>query len=159
TIHKALKKDGQLIVVDFIRIKGKSSDWILNHVRAGQDVVEKEITSAGFVKVNEEKKLGLKENYFVRFKKVEPKKKKEKQEKQQSKKQFGFNREVRPILLDNCFACHGPDKAKRKANLRLDTAEGGKAVVVPGKPDESELIKRITSDDPKMVMPPPKTGH
>src|SRR5437763_5821225 len=70
-----------------------------------------------------------------------------------------FNRDVRPILLDNCFACHGPDKAKRKADLRLDTADGGKAAVVPGKPEQSELIKRVTSDDPETLMPPPKTGH
>lgn len=70
-----------------------------------------------------------------------------------------FNRDVRPILSDACFACHGPDKAKRKADLRLDTAEGGKGVVVPGKPDESELIKRIVSHDDKHVMPPPKSGR
>src|SRR4051812_32781252 len=70
-----------------------------------------------------------------------------------------FNRDVRPILTDACFACHGPDKAKRKADLRLDTAEGGKAAVVPGKPGESELIKRVTSEDDETVMPPPKAGH
>src|SRR5260370_1110815 len=61
-----------------------------------------------------------------------------------------FAREVRPILSDNCFACHGPDDQKRKAGLRLDTREGafsklesGDAAIVPGKPDESELINRI----------------
>ncbi len=69
SIHKALKSGGQLIVIDFKRIPGKSSDWILNHVRAGQEVVEKEITEAGFKKVDEVKGL-LAENYFVRFEKV-----------------------------------------------------------------------------------------
>src|SRR5438105_258321 len=59
-----------------------------------------------------------------------------------------FNRDVRPILSDLCFTCHGPDKAKRKASLRLDTAEGGKTVVLPGKPADSELFQRITSADP-----------
>ena len=64
-----------------------------------------------------------------------------------------FAREVRPILSDNCFACHGPDDRARKANLRLDTREGAFAklesdalAIVPGKPDESELIQRIESD-------------
>src|SRR5580698_5653484 len=63
--------------------------------------------------------------------------------------QIDFNRDVRKVLSDNCFACHGPDKNKRKADLRLDTEEGllGKAghtgVVVPRKPDESELSRRV----------------
>jgi ubiquinone/menaquinone biosynthesis C-methylase UbiE len=73
TIHQALKPGGQVIVVDFHRIPGKSRDWVLGHVRAGQEVVEKEIISTGFKKVAEEKIAGLKENYFVRFVKVEPK--------------------------------------------------------------------------------------
>ncbi len=76
-----------------------------------------------------------------------------------------FNREVRPILSNRCFACHGPDAAKRKGlskPLRLDTEAGafadlgGYAAVVKGKPDESELIERVNSDDPDQVMPPPK---
>ncbi len=67
-----------------------------------------------------------------------------------------FNRDVRPILSDACFTCHGPDKAKRKADLRLDTREGAKSSVVPGKPDESELVQRLTSADPHKLMPPPK---
>ena len=59
-------------MVDFHRLPGKSRDWVLGHVRAGQEVVEKEIVAAGFKKIGEEKIPGLKENYFVRFRKVEP---------------------------------------------------------------------------------------
>lgn len=70
SVHKALKPGGQLVVIDFHRIPGKSSDWILGHVRAGQEVVEKEIAEAGFKKTGEAKGL-LEENYFVRFEKVE----------------------------------------------------------------------------------------
>src|SRR5688572_26063866 len=74
-----------------------------------------------------------------------------------------FNRDVRPILSDNCFACHGFDKAARKADLRLDTrevlytkTEDGPAPVVPGKPGDSGVFQRITSTDPDEVMPPAK---
>jgi Protein of unknown function (DUF1553)/Protein of unknown function (DUF1549)/Planctomycete cytochrome C len=69
-----------------------------------------------------------------------------------------FNRDIRPILSDACFQCHGPDKSKRKADLRLDSAAGNK-VVVSGKPAESELIRRITSADKDEVMPPPSSGR
>ena len=76
-----------------------------------------------------------------------------------------FNRDIRPILSDNCFACHGPDSAARKANLRLDHRElalaGGKSghpALVPVEPGKSELLKRITSKDPDELMPPPKSG-
>jgi mono/diheme cytochrome c family protein len=72
-----------------------------------------------------------------------------------------FNREVRPLLSDNCFACHGPDAAKREAGLRLDDreaallpAESGKVAIVPGKPDESELVRRILTTDGDDLMPP-----
>jgi predicted methyltransferase len=68
SIHEALRPGGQLIVIDFHRIEGKSREWVLNHVRAGQDVVVKEITSSGFKRVGEEKLL--QENYFVRFEKI-----------------------------------------------------------------------------------------
>ncbi len=72
-----------------------------------------------------------------------------------------FNRDVRPILSDHCFACHGPDKNRREADLRLDTREGligtqdAMGVVVPKKPDESELFRRILSEDSEQRMPPP----
>ena len=73
-----------------------------------------------------------------------------------------FNRDVRPILSENCFACHGPDKNKRKAELRLDMAEGGAFVdhkghfpLVAGKVDQSELFRRITSKKSDELMPPP----
>jgi hypothetical protein len=75
-----------------------------------------------------------------------------------------FNRDVRPILADNCFACHGPDQARRKANLRLDTEEGtfaerkGSRAVVPGSLDKSELYRRITAEDENERMPPPTSG-
>jgi predicted methyltransferase len=67
SIHDALRPGGQLILIDFHRIKGKSSEWIMGHVRAGQEVFVREITNAGFKVVGEEK--SLKENYFVRFEK------------------------------------------------------------------------------------------
>ena len=75
-----------------------------------------------------------------------------------------FNRDIRPILSDNCFFCHGPDKNKRKADLRLDTADGlhGKSgepgTVAPGKPGDSELFRRITSSDPEQKMPSAESG-
>ncbi len=72
-----------------------------------------------------------------------------------------FNRDIRPILSNHCFACHGPDEHDRKGKLRLDTEEGALRsgdigdALVPGKPDDSEIIHRIFSDDPEDVMPPP----
>ena len=74
-----------------------------------------------------------------------------------------FNRDVRPILSDKCFECHGPDAHERKGDLRLDVEEAAKAdrggyrVLAPGEPDESELILRITSAEQEFVMPPPSS--
>ena len=75
-----------------------------------------------------------------------------------------FARDIRPLLSDNCFACHGPDAKQRKADLRLDTREGaladldGTSAVVPGNPSESELVRRVTTDDEDDLMPPPDSG-
>ncbi len=75
-----------------------------------------------------------------------------------------FNRDIRPIL-SRCIACHGPDAAARAANLRLDDREDairdrrGGATIVPGDPDASTLLERITSHDPDLVMPPPGAGE
>lgn len=70
-----------------------------------------------------------------------------------------YNRDIRPILNDNCFACHGPDEKKRAAELRLDIREAAinKQAIVPGQPDESSIIKRILSTDENEVMPPPSS--
>ena len=75
-----------------------------------------------------------------------------------------YNRDVRPILAENCFACHGFDKAKREAGLRLDTPEGavtkldsGEVAILPGNPDESELVTRILATD-DAIMPPHESG-
>ena len=70
-----------------------------------------------------------------------------------------FNRDVRPILSENCFECHGPDAAKRKADLRLDTGAPGQAIITAGKPSGSELFKRITHADPEERMPPVDSGR
>ena len=69
-----------------------------------------------------------------------------------------FNRDVRPILSDNCFACHGPDDKARKADLRLDQDDGLRSVVDLKKPAESELVRRVTTTAKQDRMPPAKTG-
>lgn len=83
-----------------------------------------------------------------------------------SKNKVSYNYDVRPILSDKCFACHGPDKNKQEAGLRLDIEANAKAplretkgafAIVPGKPGASELIKRITSTDPEYQMPSPES--
>ena len=76
----------------------------------------------------------------------------------QTVQKIDFVRDVRPILSDNCFACHGPDEAQRTSDFRLDSKESALAaelgIIVPGEPDNSELVRRILSDDPDEVMPP-----
>ena len=68
SLHRALKPGGEFVLIDFVRIEGESSDWTLTHVRAGQEVFEKEILDSGFEKVSEISDF-LTENYFIRFRK------------------------------------------------------------------------------------------
>ena len=75
-----------------------------------------------------------------------------------------FNHDIRPILSNRCWKCHGPDEKERQAGLRMDARDGltvkldsGKIAVVAGKPEESELMRRIVSDDDAVRMPP--SGH
>ena len=75
-----------------------------------------------------------------------------------------YNRQIRPLLSDQCFACHGPDASKRKSGLRLDLrdsallpAKSGARAIVPGDPGQSELIARLSNADPDELMPPPST--
>ncbi|NUM55623.1 MAG: DUF1553 domain-containing protein [Candidatus Hydrogenedentes bacterium] len=76
-----------------------------------------------------------------------------------------YNRTIHPILADNCFTCHGPDKNSRKGDLRLDVREAavevreGRAAIVPGNSAASELVRRITSSNADDVMPPTNSGH
>lgn len=80
-----------------------------------------------------------------------------------SAQEVAFNRDIRPILSNKCFFCHGPDEKTREADLRLDTREGATAdidgffAIVPGKPDDSELLIRIAHDQEDDIMPPPKS--
>lgn len=78
---------------------------------------------------------------------------------------LSFNRDIRPILSDACFQCHGPDERQRQGGLRLDAresalrpSESGRAAIVPGKPDASELVRRLHSHDADVQMPPPSSG-
>lgn len=70
SIHKALKPHGRVVLIDFIRVADQSTDWVMSHVRAGEDVFEREITECGFKRVSEVDGL-LKENYLIIFEKVE----------------------------------------------------------------------------------------
>src|SRR5688572_29327066 len=77
-----------------------------------------------------------------------------------------FSKQVRQILSNNCFACHGPDGAERQAEFRLDMrdsaigkAESGARPIVPGDAKQSELVKRILSTDPDAMMPPPDSNR
>ena len=80
----------------------------------------------------------------------------------QAAERIDFNRDIRPLLSDNCFACHGPDANHREADLRLDQRDSlldvERAIVISENPDESELLARIISDDPDVKMPPPGSG-
>lgn len=70
-----------------------------------------------------------------------------------------FNRDIRPLLSDNCYLCHGPDAEERKADLRLDVqADAHQSAIVPGSADRSEAIARILNPDPEEQMPPPDSG-
>src|SRR5438876_6290458 len=82
-----------------------------------------------------------------------------------SKGPVDFDRDIHPILSDNCFACHGPDEKERKAKLRLDRKDdafkplkSGGYAIVPGHPEKSELVARLTAKDEDDLMPPPKSG-
>ncbi|MEC8558355.1 MAG: PSD1 and planctomycete cytochrome C domain-containing protein [Planctomycetota bacterium] len=79
--------------------------------------------------------------------------------------QIDYSRDVRPILSDNCFRCHGPDENSREGDLRLDTPDGlqqesssGDKVVLAARPNQSELIRRILADDESEIMPPPDSN-
>lgn len=81
-------------------------------------------------------------------------------------KEVDFNFHIRPILSNHCFTCHGPDPSSRQADLRLDTYEGatallksGRQAIVPGHGKASEAIRRIASDDPETIMPPPDANN
>ena len=82
-----------------------------------------------------------------------------------AEEKLDFNRDIQPILSENCFHCHGPDKAERKGGLRLDEEKAAKeikdglAAIFPGKSADSEIIKRILSHDPDEVMPTPKSNR
>ena len=75
--------------------------------------------------------------------------------------EISFDRDVLPILSDNCFKCHGPDRRTRQANLRLDLKEGAlrteNPVIQPRDIENSQLIARIMAEDPMRVMPPPSS--
>src|SRR5215470_6135456 len=71
-----------------------------------------------------------------------------------------YNRDMRPILAENCFACHGPDSASRKAGLRLDQRDAAVTAeaIVPGHPEKSALIERVLAEEVRERMPPAKTN-
>jgi len=72
---------------------------------------------------------------------------------------LSYNEHIRPILVENCFSCHGADSASRQADLRLDRREDAieHGAIVPGNPDSTAILDRVYSDDPEVVMPPPET--
>jgi len=75
-------------------------------------------------------------------------------------KPIRYSRDIQPLLSNSCYACHGPDESSREAELRLDLTETAlERVIVPGRPEDSEVIARITSDDPDVHMPPHGSGR
>lgn len=128
SIHKALKPQGQVVLIDFHRIPGKSSEWVMGHVRAGQEVFTKEIVDAGFKQVEEKKDL-LKESYFVRFTKHDGKTKDDEPlvplpnkapapndnpttpDKVSLGKQLFFDPRLSGDNSISCATCHLPEKA------------------------------------------------
>src|SRR5215470_5452334 len=81
-------------------------------------------------------------------------------------RQIEFNRDIRPILADNCWSCHGPDAPAKKIKLRLDSEDAatadlgrGRRAIVPGNPEQSQLVRRITSGDEMTRMPPVDSGR
>ncbi|MEM8736579.1 MAG: DUF1549 domain-containing protein, partial [Planctomycetota bacterium] len=75
-----------------------------------------------------------------------------------SAEEIDFNRDIRPILADNCFPCHGPDEASREADLRLDLRADADYVFKADSVEESDFWDRITSNDDDLLMPPPESG-
>src|SRR5437867_5958185 len=80
--------------------------------------------------------------------------------------QIDFNRDIKPILSDKCFACHGPDASNKKIKLRLDSEaaaladlDKGRRAIVPNHPEQSELVRRITAEDEFERMPPVSSGR
>ena len=73
--------------------------------------------------------------------------------------EISFNRDIRPILVEHCFSCHGADSGSRQADLRLDRRDDAIefGAIVAGEPDSSPMLDRVFSDDPEEVMPPPAT--
>jgi cytochrome c peroxidase len=122
TIRQALKPDGQVVLIDFHRVEGASREWIMGHVRAGQEVFTKEIVDAGFEQVEEKKDI-LKESYFVRFKKdatvlvplpqtvIAPKDNPTTPAKVELGKKLFFDPRLSGDNKMSCATCHMPDKA------------------------------------------------
>ena len=77
----------------------------------------------------------------------------------QTQTRIDFNRDIRPLLADKCFACHGPDATAKKIKLRLDSEAAAMAAIVPGQPERSKLVQRITHKDEALRMPPVDSGR
>jgi ubiquinone/menaquinone biosynthesis C-methylase UbiE len=156
TLHAALRPAGRLVLVDYRRVKGKTSAYLMKHVRAGQEVFTREIEAAGFKAKSEEK--FLKENYMIEFERLEKVEKAKPAEPLPGTTKLSYSRDIRPILAESCFTCHGADAGQRKADLRLDIRTSAvKEAIFPGKAAESPLAQRVASNDPGERMPPPES--